>query len=229
MNCLTDDNIKWIVNHPIFNLKLNEINNNNILRINNNDMNRQISKMEKDLKNDIRNMKENIFLKIEANSAQIETNLMTRILTTDEVKRLYESNLNDMKKTYEINLNKMKIKLQEEGENVINQLIRDPEYNNIADKHLSILSENIKNSTDSFLKMNTEKMDKIIKLYDKTEEKNTSLQNYIRTVENEIFSLKVISVLLAFGLVFLFFRSPVQIIEKISKVNDIGSPVLGYR
>lgn len=229
MNCLTDDNIKWIVNHPIFALKLNEINNNNNRLMNNNDMNRQISKIEKNLKNDILNMKENIFLKIEANSAQIETNLMMRILTTDEVKKLYESNLNNIKKSYETNLNDMKIKLHKEGEIVINQLIKNPEYNNIADKHLLMLSETIKNSADSFLKMNTEKMDKIIKLYDKTEEKNMSLQNHIRILENELFSLKIVSTLLAVGFLFLFFRSPVKIIEKISKVNDIGSPVLGYR
>ena len=211
MNCLTDDNIKWIVNHPIFTLKLNEINNNNIRLMNNNDMNRQISKIEKDLKNDIRNMKENIFLKIEANSAQIETNLMMRILTTDEVKKLYESNLNDMK-----------LKLHKEGEIVIDQLIKNPEYNNIADKHLSLLSETIKHSADSFLKMNTEKMDKIIKLYDKTEEKNISLHKHIHILENEIFSLKVVSVLLTVGFLFLFFFFSVRVIEKISKVNDIG-------
>jgi uncharacterized membrane protein (DUF106 family) len=110
----------------------------------------------------------------------------------------------------------------------MDNLLRNPDYYNIAEKHLNELKEYIKKKSDNIIELNTEKMNKIIHLYDKTDDKISSLQNKISSFQSELFILKIGIGFLFCGFLYLYFRpfNKEIVIEKVIK-PDIGSPILG--
>lgn len=218
MNCLTDDNIKWIINHPITQLKFNDYFNKF-----SSDNNKNITKLEKNLGFDIKNFKQTLEMKMDLMGKEIENNLLTKIFMNDEINKLYE-----------INKTKLKIELEKEGNIIMDNLLRNPDYYNIAETHLNELKEYIKKKSDNIIELNTEKMDKIIHLYDKTDDKFSSLQNKISSFQSELFILKFGIGFLFCGFLYLCFTSTNKeiIIEKVIEKTikpDIGTPVLGIR
>jgi hypothetical protein len=87
MNCLTDDNIKWIINHPITQLKFSDYFNKF-----SSEHNKNLIRLQKDLSFDIKNFKQTLEMKMDLKGKEIENNLLTKIFINDEINKLYETN-----------------------------------------------------------------------------------------------------------------------------------------
>ena len=210
---LTDDNIKWINNHPLTRKNIKEhiddvmkYNNNTQFNKQFNNLERFVSRIDKfenkynekfnrfedkyntNFKDFISDVDRNVDRKIKLFQKQREE-------ITNEINSAFTNriiNNDEYKQIYNDNLEKLKNELNLKGEVVLTSLINDDKYQHIADTHLETLSSKLENKFNSDSKQYNQKYDNIIKdimdikkdYHKEIEKLNSELKNYKNKVDS---------------------------------------------
>lgn len=235
---LTDDNIKWINNHPItinnikdhisdmlkqtksnyntfsrfesnFNMKLNKIENN----IDNldNKFNNKFDKINDKINDKIKS--------IDDIRREIDNAFTDRIISNDEYKHIYADNLE-----------KLKTSLEQKSNQIMISIINDYAYQHIADIHLETLSKTLENKYDEHLiKTNVDIKNVCKQIYDMKSEL-TYYKHKLKSLESLIYNSIFImgGLILGYGIVKMFSYGNIKpVIKPITpRLDTMGSPIL---
>ena len=248
---LTDDNIRWINNHPITRnnikdqisdiMKQTKTNYNTFSRL-------EVSSLITDKINNLKSSFESKFNmklnKIENNidrldnkfdkindklksvddiQSEIDNAFTNRIISNDEYKHIYADNLE-----------KLKLSLEQKGNQIMTYIINDSAYQNIADIHLETLSKILENKYDEHLTKTSVDTKNMLKQINDIKSELTYYKHKLESLESVIFNgIFIMSCLiLAIGFVKLFSygniqSNPAQIIQPvIERLDTMGSPIL---
>lgn len=252
---LTDDNIRWINNHPItinnIKDKISDImkqtksNYNTFSRL---EVSSLITNKIDNLKSSFEsnfNMKLN---KIEYNIDRLDNKfnnkfdkINDKIKSVDEIQREIDNAFtnriisnDEYKHIYADNLEKLKLSLEQKGNQIMTSIINDSAYQNIADIHIETLSKRLENKYDEHLTKTSVDTKNMLKKINDMKSELTYYKHKLESLESLIFNgIFIMSCLiLGYGFVKLLSygniqSNPAQIIQPvIERLDTMGSPVL---
>jgi hypothetical protein len=252
---LTDDNIRWINNHPITRnnikdqisdiMKQTKSNYNTFSKL---EVSSLITDKIDNLKSSFEsnfNMKLN---KIENNIDRLDNKfnnkfdkINDKIKSVDEIQREIDNAFtnriisnDEYKHIYADNLEKLKLSLEQKGNQIMTSIINESAYQNIADIHLETLSKRLENKYDEHLTKTSVDTKNMLKKINDMKSELTYYKHKLESLEslilNGIFIMSCL--ILGIGFVKLFSygniqSNPAQIIQPvIERLDTMGSPVL---
>ena len=248
---LTDDNVRWINNHPITK--------NNILDIVNQNINtyHKISELYISfrIKDNIDIFKTELQSNITSNVNKIENNIdklnnkfdskfdiiNDKIKSVDNIQHMIDNAItnriisnDEYKHIYEDNLEKLKLSLEQKGNQIMTSLISDSTYQNIINIHLETLSRKLEDKYDDYLIKTNINTNNMIKKLNDMKSELTYYKHKLESIQSQLFNGVFIISFLFFGFTFVKFLSycniqsnPEQIIKPVIKhLDTMGTPIL---
>ena len=248
---LTDDNIRWINNHPITRntikdqisdiMKQTKSNYNTFSRL---EVSSLITDKIDNLKSSFEsnfNMKLN---KIENNIDRLNNKfhkINDKLKSVDEIQREIDNAFtnriisnDEYKHIYADNLEKIKLSLEQKGNKIMTSIINDSAYQNIADIHLETLSKILENKYDEHLTKTSVDTKNMLKKINDMKSELAYYKHKLESLESLIFNgIFIMSgLILGYGFVKLLSygniqSNPAQIIQPvIERLDTMGTPVL---
>jgi len=248
---LTDDNIKWINNHPITRNNIKD-HISDIMRQTKSNYNTfsrlEVSSLITDKIDNLKSSFESNFNmklnKIENNIDRLDNKFNNKfnkfndkIKSIDDIHREIDNAFTDRiisndeyKHIYADNLEKLKTSLEHTGNQIMISIINDSAYQHIADIHLETLSKTLENKYGEHLIKTSVDTKNVLKQINDMKSELTYYKHKLESLESLIYNGIFImsSLILGYGIVKLFSYNNIKpVIEPIThRLDTMGTPIL---